>query len=236
MQALRKMQSLFAYSNENIGDKMKTHILFDLDGTLVNNAEGIVKCVYYALDALGITEDEPERLLNFIGPPLEDSFRDYYDLHDTGVKKAVEKYRERYKKRGVHECEVYPGIKEVLCALKENGKTICLATSKPQVFAEKILKAHEIFDCFDILVGASLDGTLQKKADVIRKVIKLAGVPVQEMIMVGDRHHDIDGAKECEMQSVGVQYGFAEKMELEEAGADFIAENMQELQELLLNC
>lgn len=211
------------------------YFLFDLDGTLMNTKEGIVKSVYYALDFLGVTEDEPEKLERFIGPPLDASFRDFYQMNETGVKRAVEKYRERYTKKGQYECEPYPGIPELLRELKEKGKTLYVATSKPAVFAEEILRHHGLLDCFDGVSAATLDGSVSEKPDIIRAVLKeLPQADKKDIVMIGDRRFDILGAKECGIKSVGVRYGFPEPGELEEAEADYIADTTEQLREILL--
>ena len=211
------------------------YLLFDLDGTLINTKEGIVKSVYYALDFLGVTEDEPEKLERFIGPPLESSFRDFYQLNETGVRRAVEKYRERYKKKGQYECEPYPGIPALLRKLKECGKTLFVATSKPGVFAEEILRHHQLLQYFDGISAATLDGTVSEKPDIIRAVLKrLPEADLRDVVMIGDRRFDILGAKECGIKSVGVRYGFPEPGELEKAGAGSIADTVEQLLEILL--
>lgn len=211
------------------------YLLFDLDGTLMNTKEGIVKSVYYALDFLGVTEDEPEKLERFIGPPLDASFRDFYQMNETGVKQAVEKYRERYTKKGQYECEPYLGIPELLRELKEKGKMLYVATSKPAVFAEEILRHHNLFDYFDGISAATLDGSVSEKPDIIREVLKeLPQADKKDIVMVGDRRFDILGAKECGIKSIGVRYGFPEPGELEEAGADHIADTTEQLREILL--
>lgn len=211
------------------------YLLFDLDGTLMNTKEGIVKSVYYALDFLGVTEDEPEKLERFIGPPLDASFRDFYQLNETGVRRAVEKYRERYAKKGQYECEPYPGIPEMLRELKEKGKVLFVATSKPAVFAEEILWYHGLSGYFDGISAATLDGAVSEKPDIIRAVLKeLPEVDKREIAMIGDRRFDILGAKECGIYSIGVRYGFPEPGELEEVKADYIADTVEQLWEVLL--
>lgn len=215
---------------------MKKYILFDLDGTLVNTGEGIVKSVYYALERLGICEEETEKLERFIGPPLSDSFRDFYQLNETGVKKAIEKYRERYNKKGMQESKVYDGIPELLQTLKETGHVLCVATSKPGVFAEKIIDLHQIKQYFDFLSCATLDGTLSAKKDIIQIVLdRYPDASKEEFIMVGDREHDIFGAKACGIESIGVRYGFAVPGEFEAAGADYIFNTVKDLQGFLLS-
>lgn len=213
---------------------MKKYLLFDLDGTLINTYEGIVKCVYYALNSLEIEESEPEKLKRFIGPPLEYSFKNYYNLNDTGVRKAIEKYRERYSEKGIYECKPYDGMKELLSKCYEDKRIICLATAKPQPFAEKILEMFDLKKYFSVIVGASLDNSFVEKSDIVAKVLSdLGDVPKSEMIMIGDREHDIIGAKNNGIESIGIKYGFAEIGEFEEAGANYIVENVEELVKLL---
>lgn len=212
------------------------YILFDLDGTLVNNREGIVKSVHYALDCLGIYEGEADKLERFIGPPLATSFKEFYDLSDTGVERAVEKYRERFSKRGVYENKLYEMIPELLSELKNTDKILCVSTSKPQKFTDIILEDREIKEYFDVVQGASLDSSLIEKGDIIRETLNQLDSPNKdEIIMIGDRKHDIIGAKQNGIKSVGVYYGFAEENELEDAGADYIVNTVEELIELLLS-
>ncbi len=213
---------------------MKQYILFDLDGTLVNSKEGIIKSVYYALDSLGIEESEPEKLSCFIGPPLDYSFRTFYQLNDTGVRKAVEKYRERYAQKGVYECKMYDGMEQVVKTLSASGAVLCLATSKPQPFAEQILEMFHLKEYFKVIVGATFDGRISEKSDVVAEVVRqLPGVSKEEMIMIGDREHDIIGAKENGIESIGVRHGFAKPGEFEAAGANYIVKDADELLALL---
>lgn len=213
---------------------MKKYLLFDLDGTLINTREGIVKSVYYALNSLDIEESEPEKLNRFIGPPLDYSFRNYYKLNDTGIRKAIEKYRERYKDKGIYECKPYDGMKELVKKCYEKNHVICLATAKPQPFAEQILEMFDLKKYFTVIVGASFDNSFVEKTAIVEKVISdLGNVPKSEMIMIGDREHDIIGAKNNGIESVGIKHGFAEKGEFEKAGANYIVEDVDELAELL---
>lgn len=213
---------------------MKKYLFFDFDGTLVNTKKGIVKSVYYALDAIGAHEDEPEKLERFIGPPLHESFKDFYQLNDNAVQRAIEKFRERYTEKGIFESKPYDGVMEMLSAAKEGGRTICIASSKPQPHIERLLEHFNMTGIFDVVVGASLDGSLIYKADIIRKLMSLLpDAAAEEMIMIGDRRQDVLGAKECGIDSIGVKYGFAEQGELEEAGATYIAQDMNALTALL---
>lgn len=214
----------------------KTHILFDLDGTLTDPKEGITKSVQYALADFGIIEPDLDALVCFIGPPLLESFREYYGMDQTEAERAVGKYRERFSDVGLYENRVFDGIPEMLLRLCEAGKTLCLATSKPTVFAKKILKRYNLDGYFEVIVGSELDGRRTNKAEVIEEVLRQINLQDQRerVLMVGDRRHDIQGAKACQIESVGVRFGYAEPGELEEAGADHIAADVDELQHLLL--
>lgn len=218
---------------------MKKIILFDLDGTLTDPKEGITKCVQYALKYFNIEVSDREELLCFIGPPLIDSFQDFYGFSPDDASVAVDKYRERYREIGIFENKIYDGIIDMLSACKNAGKTICLATSKPEEFARRILEKYGMTEYFDEVVGSTLDGRINAKSDVIKEAFRRLGINTHEqltkVIMVGDRKHDIIGAKACDIQCVGVRFGYAEKGELEAAGADYIADTVLELKERLLS-
>ncbi len=208
-------------------------ILFDLDGTLVNSEEGITKSVQYALNKYGIYEQNQENLKRFIGPPLVDGFMEYYKMTREDALGAVAKYRERYSKTGVYENELMPDAKNVLKTLKDSGRKLALATSKPYVFAMEVLKSLGLLEYFEIVVGAEFDGTRNDKADVIAEVLKQTG-EYKNPVMVGDRKHDIEGAKKNSIPCIGVSFGFAPEGELEEYGAIAIADDMNNLLEILL--
>ncbi len=211
---------------------MYNTILFDLDGTLTDPKEGITKSVQYALFKMGIDEPDLDKLLPFIGPPLVDAFSEYYGMAREDSLKAVAFYRERYKDVGIYENKLIEGIPQLLEALKKEGKTIALATSKPHVFARKVLEHFDLIKYFDIIVGAEFDGTRNEKKDVIIEVLK--NLPKDATpIMVGDRRQDVVGAKLCSLPCIGVKFGYAEEGELETAGADFIAESVEDLYKIL---
>ena len=198
-------------------------ILFDLDGTLTDSKEGIINCVKYALESFGITENDEETLFKFIGPPLYDSFRDVYGFSHEDAVFAVDKYRERFGNIGIFENEIYPNTKAALKLLKSHGKTLALATSKPYVYAERILKHFGIFEYFDYAVGANDDGSCGYKHEVIEKALDLAGgFEKSETVMVGDRENDILGAQKCGISAIGLRCGYAIGNELENAGAKYI--------------
>lgn len=215
---------------------MYTHIFFDLDGTLTDPKEGITNSVAYALASFGIQED-PDRLTPFIGPPLIDSFMEFYHFDLPTAQKAVEKYREYFSQKGIFENKVFPGTQPLLAHLKEAGKTVCLATSKPEVFARQILEHFHMGRYFDEIVGSCLDGTRTKKGEVIAEVFSRLGDTCPDQahcVMVGDRLHDIHGARENSLDSIGVTFGYGSQEELTQAGATHIAHSFEELAQLLL--
>lgn len=213
----------------------KQYILFDLDGTLTDSMEGITKSVQYALRAFGIEVEDHRELSFFVGPPLKESFQKNYHFTDEEAEEAVRLYREYYRPKGIFENTVYEGIPEMLEHLCDAGKTLLVATSKPTDFAEQILEHFDLDQYFDFVAGATMDQGRTKKADVIAYLLEeYQLVDTSELIMVGDRSHDVLGAKELGIPSVGVLYGYGSKQELKEAGADYIVRTVAELEELLL--
>lgn len=213
-------------------------LLFDLDGTLTDPKTGITGCVQYALHRLGIEEPDLDKLEPFIGPPLLDSFREFYGIEGQRALEAVEAYRERFRNGGLFENEIYPGIREMLMHLKAAGKMLAVASSKPSVFVEKILQHFEIAEYFDVVTGSELDHTRTKKEEVIeetlRRLCQMGKIDCDKTVMVGDRKFDILGAKEFGLKSIGCSYGYAAAGELEQAGADYIVDTVEQLEELLL--
>lgn len=208
-------------------------VLFDLDGTLTDPAEGITNSVAYALHRYGITVEEKKSLYCFIGPPLNDSFMRYYGFTTEKAMEAIGVYREYFRDRGIFENEVYEGIPELLEKIKKSGRKIVLATSKPEEFAVRILEHFDLMKYFDIVAGASMDEKRNKKGDVIKYAMEKGGFDAENAVMIGDREHDIYGAKENSLPSIGVLYGYGDREELETAGADFIAETVADISELL---
>lgn len=220
----------------------RKYILFDLDGTLTDPKEGITKCVRYALEDAGISEPDLERLTCYIGPPLDESFRQFHKMNEAQALRAVEKYRERFQSVGIFENAVIEGIPACLQALQAAGKRLILATCKPEIFALRILKHYDLEQYFTIAVGSGLDGSRKHKNEVIEEVfVRLAKQSDQKIselkaasVMVGDRRQDIEGAHAARIAAVGVRFGYAEEGELEAAGADYFAASVAQLQELLL--
>ncbi|BBF41467.1 phosphoglycolate phosphatase [Lachnospiraceae bacterium KM106-2] len=209
------------------------YILFDLDGTLTNPKIGITTSVAYALDKMGIHVDDLEKLTPFIGPPLTDSFMEFYDMSKEEAEKAIVYYRERFSVTGLFENEVYEGIPEMLEQLSKT-KELAIASSKPTVFVERILEHFGIKDYFHHIIGSNLDGTRCNKDEVVEAAIdEFHSARKEEIIMVGDRKFDIEGGHAHGVKVIGVRFGFAGEGELEAAGADYIAETVAELSEQL---
>lgn len=188
-------------------------ILFDLDGTLTDPQEGICKSINYALSFYGI-EKPLKSLTKYIGPPLLESFEELIDKENAAD--AVVKYRERFSVKGLYENEIYPNVKQTLEFLQNNGYILCTASSKPQVFVEKILKYFDIDKYFSIIGGASLDGKISQKEDVINLVLNSLNTDKKDVVMVGDTKFDLIGAKKIGIDAIGVTYGFGSKKELEQ--------------------
>lgn len=211
----------------------KTAVLFDLDGTLTDPGVGITNSVMYALHAYGIAA-EREALYRFIGPPLTDSFEQFYGFSHEKAVEAVEIYREYYRKTGIFENSVYAGIRALLAALRQAGKTVIMATSKPEVFAVQIAERFALTPFFHVIAGSCLNGERVHKDEVIRYALARVGIDPSDAVMVGDREYDLRGAHACGMQAVGVLYGYGSQAELSAAGADAIAPDVRSLRRILL--
>lgn len=205
-------------------------ILFDLDGTLTDSGLGITNSVAYSLKKYGIEVADREELYKFIGPPLKESFEKYYGFSAEESKKAVEYYREYYTDKGMFENSVYEGIEELLKEIRKAGKMAVVATSKPEIFARKILEHFGLAKYFSYIVGANMDETRTKKDEVISYVLESCDIPDKsKVLMIGDREHDILGAKRNGLDSLGVLFGFGNREELKKAGADYIAETVKDI-------
>ena len=218
-------------------------ILFDLDGTLTNPKTGITKSVQYALAHFGI-EEEADNLTQFIGPPLIDSFMNFYGFSLEQAREGVTVYREYFAPKGIFENDVYPGVPEMLAALKENGAILAVASSKPEVFVEQILEHFDLAKYFDVVVGSLMNETRTAKEEVLEEALRQLSIMSTDgaendkkstTAMVGDRKFDITGAKAHGLTAVGVSFGFAEPGELEAEEPDFIAETVEQLKDYLLS-
>lgn len=232
------LKRIYAYAKKAKKPRSFQYLLFDLDGTLTDPKVGITTCVQYALKKFGIEEPDLDKLEGFIGPPLADSFQEFYGFDKEQTEIAISTFRERFSTIGLFENEIYPGMKEMLAHLKEEGKMLAVASSKATVFVNKILQHFEIEQYFDVVVGSELDGTRTKKEEVMEEAIRQLchgnKLDNDTTVMIGDRKFDIEGAKEFGLASIGVSYGYARPGELEAAGADYIVDTVSELEELLL--
>ncbi len=215
---------------------MIKNVLFDLDGTLTDPKIGITKSVAYSLNKFNINVNDLDELEKFIGPPLKNSFMDFYNMSENDAVTAVSYYREYFSDKGLFENTVYKGIVELLTKLKSLDKTLIIATSKPTVYAKKILEHFGLIDYFDCVCGSELDGTRSDKAEVISYALSQNNISsLNNTIMIGDRKHDIIGAKKIEIKSVGVLYGYGDFDELNNAGADYICADVNELSSLIVS-
>ena len=208
------------------------HILIDLDGTLTESFEGITRCIQHALVALGRTAPPAESLRWCIGPPLKKSFAlllgpDGESLADA----ALMKYRERFGTVGLFENRIYPGIEAALEQLRKNGHTLHVATSKPTVFAEKIVAHFQLSKYFHSVAGSEFDGTRGDKTSLIAHILTSHGIPSDNALMIGDREHDMTGARQNGVRGIGVLWGYGSREELEAAGAHICVQSPSELPE-----
>ncbi len=214
---------------------MKQYILFDLDGTITNPKEGITKSIQYALHHMGIEVEDLDSLCKHIGPPLKYGFMDFWGFTEEEADRGIELYREYFTVKGMYQNYEYEGIEDLLCSLKKAGRKIYMATSKPEKFAKMILEHFHLDSYFDDVCGASMDSSRSQKGDVIRYALeKNQLTELSRIVMVGDRLHDIKGARENQIDSIGVLYGFGTREELTQAGAGHIAETVLELKKMLL--
>jgi phosphoglycolate phosphatase len=229
---LLKENGVKVITEEDMEDKKI--ILFDLDGTIIDPKEGITKSVEYALQSFGIEVEDRDTLTSFIGPPLRGSFKKYYGFTDEEAEIAIGKYRERFAPTGLYENILYEGIVDLFRELKLAGKKLIIATSKPTIYAQRILEHHKIQDYFSFVGGCELDGRRGEKDEVIKYVLEEMNVTsVEDTIMIGDREYDVLGANEVGMESIGVLYGYGDLEELTGAGATYIVESVGELAGLL---
>lgn len=210
---------------------MKKTILFDLDGTLTDSGEGIINCVIYALERFGLPIPAREELRYFVGPPLHESFVKQ-GIPAEQAEEAVAVYRERYVPVGMFENSPYPGIRELLEALKSKGHTLYVASSKPEWMCVEILKHFDLAKYFDQICGATMDTSRTNKETVIAYLLSLNETS-GDLIMVGDTRFDVIGAKAHGIPTIGVSWGYGSVNEMKEAGAFAIAYSMEQLYSLL---
>ncbi|MET7019562.1 Phosphoglycolate phosphatase [Bacillus mycoides] len=214
---------------------MYTTFLFDLDGTLTDPKEGIINAVLYVLEKMGIEEVNISELDSFIGPPIQQSFADRYNMNEIEVERAVFYFREYLKKSGLLENKVYDGIGALLQELKDAGNRLFVATSKPTVFAKQVIEHFQLTTFFEEIVGSNLDGTRIQKEEIIAHILQTnEELKKEEMVMIGDRKHDVIGANSNGIASIGVLYGYGSEIELSDAGAIHIVKDVEELQSVCI--
>ncbi len=210
------------------------NILFDLDGTLTDPAEGITNSIAYALEKFGIFTEDKKSLNKFIGPPLIPAFVEFCGLSEKDARSALGYYREYFVPYGMFENKLYIGIPEMLQTLCGMGKKLFVATSKPEPYARQIIEHFGISQHFEDICGSTLDERLVNKDDIIALTLSRNEISnINTSVMVGDRHHDILGAKKNALASVGVLYGYGDLKELSDAHADFIVASVTELFDIL---
>lgn len=212
-------------------------LFWDFDGTLVDTGEGVINCIEYALNKMGVTPPERSKMFKYMGPPLIESFADFFD-NEEDIRKAVEYYRERYSDVGWAECTPFKGIPEVLKELRELGYINGMATSKPEHYAHKIAKHLGFFDLLDYPCGATTDGRRTHKNEVVKYALETTGVRLgpdgkvlddTEVLMIGDRFYDVEGAGELGVKTLGVSFGFGSREELLTAGAIDVVDSPEEI-------
>lgn len=217
---------------------MYQYLMFDLDGTLTDPREGITKSVQYALQCMGIREENLTKLEPFIGPPLLESFREYYDFSVEQAREAVEYYREYFSVTGVYQNRLFDGVPKLLSDMKSNGKTVATASSKPEPFVRLILEHFHVDSYFDYICGGSMDESRISKEDVIEELLcsrmKLPKEEWKHVLMIGDRRHDVEGAAKFGIPCLGLSMGFAAEGELEKAGAVAIVDSIGAIGEFIL--
>lgn len=209
-------------------------ILFDMDGTIINSEEGITRCVQYALKSFGIEEPDLRNLLCFIGPPLDPVFREKYSMTVEESWEAVEKYRERYDVKGIFECSLYDGVKDTIKSLKEKGYLLAVASSKPEIACKRIAEHFGLTPYFDIVAGATLDGAISTKQEVLEELCRrLKEIDRNQMCLIGDTKFDVLGAKVAGIRCIGVSYGFGTREELAAAGAAAVFDDIREVEKYI---
>ncbi len=210
------------------------YILFDLDGTLTDSKIGITKAAQYALEYFDIRVDNLDSLCKFIGPPVKEAFMEFYNFNERDIEIAVERFRKYYRESGIWENKPYEHIEKVLETLKKNNKSLMVATSKSTNSSIKTLKYFNLLKYFDFIGGSDISSDRNTKGKVIKYVLDENNITdLDKVLMIGDRKYDIIGAKENQIDSMGVLYGYGDLEELEKAGANFIIKNIKDIEILV---
>ena len=214
--------------------KSYSTILFDLDGTISDSSQGIINSIIYALEKYDVNDYDMPLLRKFLGPPLHESFEKFMGFDKEKSLQAVKLYREYFSSKGLFENEIYGGVSDLLQNLKENGKALIVATSKPQPFTDRIMEHFDLAKYFDFIAGSNMDTTRSKKAEVIEYALSECNIKDKsKVVMIGDRAEDMIGAQTVGVDSLGVEYGYGTFDELKNAGATYIVKTVGELKDLL---
>ncbi len=205
------------------------YLLFDLDGTLTDPREGITRSVQFALARLGIEESDLRALEHFIGPPLLQCFMHSYDFDEATAWQAVQHYRERFAEVGLYENRLFDGVPELLQLLGEQDRSLYIATSKPRVFAEKIAEHFGFAGHFRLIYGSELDGTRTDKVELLAHLLEQECLPRAATLMIGDRKHDLIGARRNGLDAAAVGYGFGSAEELQAEAPTYHFHSLDEL-------
>lgn len=209
-------------------------IFFDMDGTLIQSEFGIYESVLYALEQFGYQLEDQGILRKFIGPPLYNSFTEFLGFAPEDAEKAVAYYRDFYSREGIYKAPLYDGVREMLLELQAAGLRLACVTSKPDMFAKRVLEHHQITSCFEILAAPKPEDHNSDKAPLLLRAMDELSIDPAEVVMVGDRMYDINGANDAGVRSIGVLYGYGSEEELKEAGATELAKTPAEVVKLCL--
>lgn len=212
---------------------MFKYILFDFDGTVFDTVEGITKSVRYAINLRGM-DAELDSLRCFAGPPLVDMFMEHFGFTQEEAEQATADFRVRYEPTGLHECCVFPGVAELLAALRAHGLVTAVATSKPEKLARELLEENGMLGLFDVICGSRADGNNSEKWQIVSRVMGSLGAAPEETVLVVDTKYDVFGAHRCGIKCIGVEYGYAAPGELAAAGADYILPDIPALKSFLI--
>ena len=210
-------------------------VLLDFDGTIADTGEGIYDSVRYAVRAMGFDPLPEEVVHTFIGPPVFSSFKRALNLSDKDSAKAVEKYRESYMNGGIYRLSFYDGMEKLLDDIKKSGIKLAVASSKPENFIIEILRYLKISDLFDFISAPESDKAPESKTALVERAVKALGIDKSKAVMIGDRYFDIEGAKEAKVDSIGVTFGFGDRNELVNSGADYIADSTEDIRRIIFS-
>ena len=214
-------------------DRAYDTVFMDFDGTIADTCEGILKAVNHMFSCIGMEENDEKNLYKFIGPPVKNHLMDYYGFNEQQANDAYACFREYYRETGLFQSRLFPGIKDAILGIRALGKTLCVATSKPELMARTLIERFGIAELFDGIFCADHENGISTKTQVLLSAFERLGGKPQSAVMVGDRYHDIEGAKAVGIDSIGVLYGYGDEAELTEAGCDYLADTPDDLVRLL---